>query len=125
MKLEIIGFKSNEEKTLNAKNLEINKLKELLDKLQKNAAQHQANILAYEKKLSEIEQEKMNWDTQKQQMNEIKTTIDRKVANIEKDRKNWSDKTAGYKKEMKKWKKEYNLADTTYKKYDKLNDDND
>ncbi len=122
MKLKIEGFKAQENEKLKLEEAQIAEVRALLEKLEANKVQRQTNLAAYDQKVKEIEQEKADWDQQKNMMVSLLKDIDNKEKDALAERAKWIEKRAGYKTEATKWEQTNKLADQTYTRFKKLQD---
>lgn len=117
LETDINGFKTAEKTRIAKDDEQIAQLKALLEKLEKNKKQRELNMLAYDKKLGEIQIERGLWDKQVEQMADLQKQIQQKkqLATTEKD--GWSKKRKDYSGEAEKWKKESAEAKSQHQKY--------
>lgn len=95
-------------------------LRAKIDFLQTNQKKRTENISGYKKRLQEIASEKIEWDDQRKNAEQILTQISFKENQLNEERKAWASKEADYHSEVSKWAQESSLTKTEYKKYRKL-----
>ncbi len=128
-KEELDKAKAKYENLISKENEDIKKDQVAIDQLQKalhDAEERQRkrneHILAYQKKIQEIEQEKGDWDQHTQMVGQLQKGILQKEASAQSEKKKWADKKQAYLVEVKKWKSQARNAKETYLKYKHLND---
>lgn len=121
-KVEYQKFIGAEQKSKDEELKRIAELKAALEQLEKNQVKRQQNILAYEAKIGEIEQEKKDWDSHRESVASLGSEINRKEEEAKQEQKRWLAKEASYKAEVKKWNAQAQEADQIRRKYKKLSE---
>ena len=116
------GYKEIEVKKLEDDLSQINKVKDVLDKLMSQKNQREVNITAYTDKIKELNEEKQAWNNQNKALGDLHSTLNSKENDAKKEKAKWVSKKNNYKKERDKWKKESSVASGVYNKYDHLAD---
>jgi len=122
MKLKLQEFKKDEQAQLAKEDAQIMQLRKVLEVLEANKAKREQNMTTYDQKISEVEREKMDWDSQKGVFTTLQAELDKKEKTALAERERWVERRNGYKMEADKWGKEAKVAEETRVKFDKLKD---
>lgn len=122
MIVKINGLKAGEQKTMQAEDAQIAKVREVLNKLEANKKQREANIAMYDQKVKEAETEKATWADAQKTMAVINADLDKKEKEATVEREKWLGKKQAYHDEALKWGKQNQADDQAYTKFKKLQD---
>ncbi len=122
MKEKLQNFSKEEQEQVKKEEAQIAQLKATLEKLEANKIKRQQNIEAYSLKITEVEQEKMQWNEQRETFAAIQKELETKEARALQEREKWIERRKGYRSEASKWEKEAQLAEQQRVKYDRLGD---
>lgn len=119
-KLVLAGYIKKEDEKKMGEQKQIEALQKKIADLQKNQLKRDENVANYNLKMQEIEREKLEWDEQKKNSEEIVSQISAKEKIASDERTRWAQKDDSYTKEVEKWNREAKFADSNYRKYKKL-----
>lgn len=122
MKEKLETFKSGEVEALKREGAQIAQLRSALEKLEANKVIREQNVETYTQKIVEVEQEKKDWNDQKETFASISKELDGKEKKALAEREKWIEKRKGYKTEAGKWAKEAQVAEQQRVKFDHLRD---
>ncbi len=120
MKKKLEDYSATESALIKKEDGQIAELKATLEKLEANKVQRTENVATYQQKIADVEKEKADWSSQKQAFVQIQKEIDSKEAKAMTEREKWIGKRQGYRLESDKWKKEYDVAQQNRAKFEKL-----
>ena len=121
MKQKILSFKKLEQAKIDAESQQIQEVQNVLRRLQANVDKRKLNMVAYDKKVGEIDKEKKDWEQQDKKMAEIKLKLAQKRKDAAKEKSKWQAKAKSYKTETGKWKVQAKSSKNIYRKMDNLN----
>ena len=78
MKIKLKSLQDKEQQRLQAEQKKLDELKKLVAEMEKSQKLRQENVLAYNAKMKEIDQEKKDWDKQRNLMAGLKAQIENK-----------------------------------------------
>ena len=119
-KKQIDTFIAEEQRGILAEQKKLEILLAKVEQLKKNMGLREANIVAYQSKKAEIDQELADWSEQQQKISSLISKIDGKEKAALSEKKNWQAKRKGYQEESARWKKTAAQAKDLYRKYDKF-----
>lgn len=122
MKERLQTFSKEEQTAMKKEDTEIAQLKNQLEKLEANKAKREQNISSYSEKITEVDNEKADWQEQHQAFASIQKELDSKENKAMTEREKWIEKRKGYRGESAKWEKESQVAEQSRVKFDKLKD---
>lgn len=122
MIVKITTLKASEQKTMQAEDAQIAKVRDVLNKLEANKKQREANIAMYDQKVKEAETEKATWADAQKSMALINADLDKKEKEVMAEREKWIGKKQAYHTEALKWGKQNQADDQAYTKFKKLQD---
>ena len=114
------GFRYSETDQLKREDAQVAKLKDLLQKLESNKQQREKNIADYDLKIADLDKDRKNWQTSQSESAALKREIEDKEARAVAEREKWAAKKKGYQAEATKWEKQARTATDTRAKVEKL-----
>ncbi len=116
IKKQVIKFHDTEAQNIKKEEAAIAEIKKTLEKLEANQKKRAENLVVYDGKVKEIEQEKLDWDKQKSSLHEIEATLNSQEKQTTEEHEKWLKKKQAYREETTKWEKQNQLADQQYQK---------
>jgi chromosome segregation ATPase len=121
-KEQITKLIKKEDDKITDENKQIEKLQAKIAEVQKNIDSRKTNIATYNQKSQELDQEKVKWAEQKNQVNQILKEIDGKRSVATQEKTKLVDKKKSYDDEVKKWRKASSESAALSKNLKKLKD---
>lgn len=118
----IEGYRNQEAEAMKKEDAHIAKLKEMVSKLETNKVQREKNIAEYDAKIAEIDRERKNWQNSQNEVAALKKEIEDKEARAVAERDKWNSKKKEYQTEATKWEKQARHATETRAKVERLQD---
>ncbi len=115
-------YKSSENSDIKKETQQIEKLKNIVLKLEQNIEKRKNNIAAYDEKVLEINQEIADWDNKNRDIAQVKEVLVSKETAAKAELNEWQAKKKDYKAEAIKWSKKANILKKTYVRIKKLNE---